>query len=242
MKLFHIIVVTIALGILGFMAWDVHKVLVSTNALIAETQTRTKFTDQLVNANLLQTSIVLGRIEVASRDLPKMKTQVMATMAHADQVVVSLNGTIKSLDNTVQSLSQDSNEVLASVLKTVDAATNTLQSSNTAIQNLDKEARPVLEAAVRSTDAVTDTVHHVDGLVDGVKPIEDNLTETSKYVASTSKHADASAEEVQDILGYIRDDFKPTKKSFWVRLADLATNGFFSLTLHLVPQNVHETK
>ena len=75
------------------------------------------------------------------------------------------------------------------------------------------------------------TLDGINALVTGAEPIEQDM-------ARTEKHIDGAAAETEEALGYIRDGFRPTKKSFWMKLADAATGGAVSFLMHLWPQRV----
>lgn len=85
----------------------------------------------------------------------------------------------------------------------------------------------------QALDKASVALGDVDERVKALEPIE-------RSFESTSKHVDGASAYTEETLGYIRDNFKPSKKSFWVRLLDSATAGMFSVVLHWVPQRVHE--
>jgi hypothetical protein len=113
----------------------------------------------------------------------------------------------------------------------------------TALQVDVESAKPTIDGATvllstlnRGSDAVltrsTETIGSLNALVVGATPIEQHLN-------SVAAHVDEGTKALAETLGFIRDDFRPTTKSFWVRLLDKATSGMFSLMLHWIPQAVH---
>lgn len=95
---------------------------------------------------------------------------------------------------------------------TIDGATTLLSTLNT--------------GSGQALDRMSATISDTDELVKAARPIE--------------AHVEAGTKSVAETLGFIRDDFSPKKKSFWVRLADTATSGMFSVFLHWLPQRVRE--
>lgn len=85
----------------------------------------------------------------------------------------------------------------------------------------------------QALDSLNTAVQDAGGLLTDARPTVD-------HVNSMTGHLDDGSNSLAQTLGFIRDDFSPKKKSFWVRLADSVTAGMFSIALHWLPQRVTE--
>jgi len=152
-------------------------------------------------------------------------TERMKVAAFSDasiRVVNDLDGVVRQSEATVHSL---------------QGAVEQLGAVSTALKVDAEAAKPVLDGATvllatlntgsgKALDEATAAVGDVRERVRGIEPIERNVDAGTKSLAET--------------LGFIRDNFAPKKRTFWMRLADTATSGMFSVFLHWLPQRVHE--
>lgn len=124
--------------------------------------------------------------------------------------VEELRTTVAGIGSLAPALRRDSEAVGG----TIEAATELLRT---------------LDAGAKNTlDRSTETLSNVNALVVAAAPIEE-------HALSTSRHIDDGAKALSETLAFLREDFAPHKKSFWMKLGDIATNGLFSMLFHLWP-------
>ncbi len=127
--------------------------------------------------------------------------------------IQGLQGEVANLGRLATSLKGDS-----------DAAGQTIAGATALLSTLDKGAGQAL-------GSMNVAVGHVDALVASTSPAVQHLDHLSGEL-------DDGGKSLAETLGFIRDDFKPAKKSFWTHLLDTATGGMFSVVLHWLPQRV----
>jgi len=168
-----------------------------------------------VRAQVETTSVILRSLSDTVDEVNK-KLLPSATVAVANLGSAASNGAdaAQSLRGAVDGLGR-----LATALKAdAEAAKPTIDGATALLATLDSGASV--------------TLGDIDARVKALEPIQRNFE-------STSKHIDGAAANTEATLGFIRDDFSPKKASFWVKLANAATAGMFSVFLHWLPQNVH---
>lgn len=118
-----IIAVLLALiAVLG----DVHRLLKTTTTMVADTQQRLDYTSQDLNAVLLHTDLIMGRIERASRAQEQVSqkslqllNETSAVLVRTDKVLSQLQSSTADIDaQTVRTL-QDLQPVMAQAQKTL---------------------------------------------------------------------------------------------------------------------------
>jgi hypothetical protein len=161
--------------------------------------------------------------------------------------------------------------LLRSARLTVEAATATIEANTKTEHGLDAVEREAAGAVQSLHGALAETGQAIaalkqDGVaaqqtVDGATALLSTLSDgaggelrrlaeatgnLNALVLSaqpTVKHVNDGTSYLAETLGFIRDDFRPKKRSFWVNLLDKATNGAVSALVSIfLPEHVQVVK
>lgn len=193
---------------------DVSKQLTGKNGLLEEYRQVALQTRKEVDA--VQQTTLAERSTVA-----KTGDAVLQVVTDLDGVVLQSRSAVQSLQETVSGLAG----TVASLKADTDAAKPAIDGATALLATLDSGSGKAL-------GSVTGAVGHVDDLIVASRPTVDHLDSMTGHLGDGSKL-------LTETLGFIRDDFKPQKKGFWVNLLDKATGGLISVALtYLFPERV----
>lgn len=116
--------------------------------------------------------------------------------------------------------------------------------------NLNDEVLPALTDDLKEIKITLDTLA-VDShslILASTKTIDDagailadtSITDTLKNMKVASTSLAHTAVEVDEGVGYIRDDLKPQKKAFWKSLLPVAISTAIGFLMHRIPQRVKQ--
>jgi hypothetical protein len=182
---------------------DVSKQVTGKNGLIEEYRQVALQTRKEVDAVQQTTLAERTTIEKTGEAVLQTVNDLDAVARNGATVIQALGETITELGGSVSSLKADT-----------DAAKPAIEALSTLIST-------VSDGAGKTFDGADKTLVDVDALVIAARP-------TVNHVDSMSGHLDDGSKSLAETLGFIRDDFSPKKRGFWLNLLDKATNGAVS--------------
>jgi uncharacterized protein YoxC len=195
-----LVVMTVGMWKLGL---KVDSTIDHVNELITDTQKRMDGTFQNTNAVLIQAGLAADQVRLTATTersyIAGISRETLIAVKTANASLEDLDGMIK---DTRQIATGVSTETLPKINLAVGGVTALLDTSKGVIL----EAGPAIDGA----SAVMADLHSILD-APAMHEIGPNLASTTKHLAGTSA-------EFEETVGYIRDDFKPSKKNFWHNL------------------------
>jgi hypothetical protein len=196
----------------------------------------------VIQAHIAGKRGLIAELTAAARESRKTIDVLQATsLAERRKVAEFSNASIQAV-NDLDVVARNG----ATAVRNLQNAVAGLGGAATALQVDVESAKPTINGATallstlnRGSDAVlsrgAETIGNLNALVVGATPTEQHLN-------NAAAHVDDGTKALAETLGFIRDDFSPKTRSFWVRLLDKGTSGMFSVLWHWLPQRVQEVK
>lgn len=234
----HLALVLTGVALLAIMTFGLVKLELRTSSLadrvdglLTDVQKRIDGTFQNTNAVLIQAGLAADEVRLTSitehKYLASISRETLKTVKAVNGSVADFDGVLKASRLTVTAINTNT---IPLVNAAIASATEAIDTSKVVI----REAGPTI-------DALTVTAHESTVVMTDLHKLLDApaMREIGTNLAGATKHLDGTSAEVEETVGYIRDDFKPSKKNFWHNLTSQIIPTFLRLLIPTPVRIVH---
>jgi hypothetical protein len=209
----HLILLAAGVTLLAILSFG----LLHVNGLIQDTGHRLDETFVNINTLIIQAGVTNTNEQKYLRDL---STQTLLAVKTANASLSDLDGVLREAHQIAAGIDT---ATLPKINVAIESATRTLPKIDVAIASVTAAvdtSRGVIAKAGPAIDQLTGDAKTADAVLEDLHAILDApaLREIAPNLAGATRHLDGTAAEVEETVGYIRDDFRPTKKNFWHNL------------------------